>query len=75
MSRVTRGRYRPYKGQAPHHTIPAEITEQWGRQQDVKLRIKRNSLTYVLKSARLITGTQIVKATYRLEGLANAKSK
>lgn len=67
---------RPRHRSAPDHRLPREIQHYVAPGKDVPLRIRKYGLTYIWKSARLITGTQSVNATYRLEGQSNhAKSK
>ncbi len=72
-------RIKPHR--APRYHRPAvairgDIVNYYGPAEIVPSRIRKKGLTYVLKSGTLITGTQTVKATYRLEGQSdNAKSK
>jgi hypothetical protein len=68
VSSIHRGHPRPFKGQAKGYRVNQEVKMIVEQGYDVQMRIRKYGLTWRLKSARLITGTQNLKCIYRLEG-------
>lgn len=75
VSRVTRGHGNNRQYRTPALRVERELTRYITVNNDAEMRIVINRLTYLLKSARLITGTQTLKCIYRLEGSGNAPRK
>ena len=66
---------KPYRGGPVKGRVATEIKKIFLEREDIVPRFQYRGLTYIWKSARLITGTRSVYATYRLEGHRNAPRK